>query len=154
MTSGDPEKPAQPFSGVEYPSLEDSRQRSDPHAPLDYPADAAFPPPIYPPPPPGYPAGPGYFPVYDPYLPTRPLGTNGKAIASLVSSVAGLTCCGVTSIAGVILGVIAMSETRRTGQDGHGLALAGTVIGGLALAGWVIYILFYVALMASGWQWI
>ncbi|MDT5016204.1 MAG: hypothetical protein QOD39_2364 [Mycobacterium sp.] len=149
MTSSEPEHPA---GGFEYPPLENAPSQPDPYAPVDYPTDSDLPAPIYPPPPPGYPAAPAYYPGYDPYWPPRPPGTNGKAVASLVTSVIGLSCCGVTSIFGVILGVIAMRETRSTGQEGHGLALAGTIIGGLAIAGWVVYILFYVVLVASGWS--
>jgi Domain of unknown function (DUF4190) len=151
MTGSDPEKPAQRFGG-EYPSLENSRQ-PDPYAPVDYPADTGFPPPIHPPPPPGYPgAAPGYYPVYDPYQQVRMPGTNGKAIASLVTSIAGVACCGPLVIVGFILGVIAMRETKRTGQEGYGVALAGTIIGGLALAAGLILMLVYVALIASGWS--
>jgi|RhiMethySRZTD1v2_1073278.scaffolds.fasta_scaffold403029_2 hypothetical protein len=146
MTTGGPEQP-----------YEDT--------PLDYPADAAgLPPPIYPPPfpgaygyQPGYPGYAGYpayaAPGYDPYRPTKPPGTNGKAIAALVTSLAGLMCCGLPSIAGLIIGVIAMRETRRTGQDGYPIALIGTIIGGLVVAGWVVYLLLSVGLYASGWQW-
>ena len=65
MTSSDPD---QPFRGTEYPSLEDSaRQRQpEPNAPVDYPADAGLPPPVYPAPypgAPGYPPAPGYYPA-------------------------------------------------------------------------------------------
>jgi len=150
MTGSNPEQPSQPFGGVEYPSLESSPPTPDPYAAVNYPPDAGLPPPIYPPP--GYAGSPAYYPTYDPYRPMKPPGTNGKAIASLVASAIGITCCGLTSIVGVILGFIAMRETRSTGQDGHGLALAGTIIGGLATAGWVVYILLYVALIASGWS--
>ena len=151
MTGSDPEKPAQRFGG-EYPSPENSRQ-PDPYAPVDYPADAGFPPPIYAPPPPGYPGGaPGLLPGYDPYRPVRTPGTNGKAIASLVTSIGGVACCGPLVIVGFILGVIAMRETKRTGQEGYGVALAGTIIGGLALAAGLILMLVYVALIASGWS--
>lgn len=139
MTGSDPH-------GVEYPG------RPDPQAPVDYPADAGLPPPLYPPPAtvyPGYHAPPGY----DPYRPMRPPGTNGMAIAALVSSLLGLTCCGFTAVPGVILGVIAMRETKRTGQDGWGIALAGTIIGGIFIAGLLVYLLLYIGLMASGWQW-
>jgi Domain of unknown function (DUF4190) len=145
MTGGGPDDPA---GGFEYPSLENSRQ-PDPYAPMDYPADTGFPPPIHPPPPPGY---PGYYPMYDPYQPVRTPGTNGKAIASLVTSIAGVACCGPLVIVGFILGVIAVRETKRTGQQGYGLALAGTIIGGLALAVGVILMLVYVALVTSGWS--
>lgn len=164
MTGSDPQQPQS--HGAEYPPPEGASGQTDPHAPVDYPADAGLPPAAYPPLAPGYaapyppsypPPMPGYYPgtgyAYDPYWPARPLGTNGKAIGSLVSSVIGLTCCGLTSIVGVILGVIAMRETKRTGQEGWGIALAGTIIGGLALAALLVYLLLYVGLIASGWQW-
>jgi hypothetical protein len=47
-----------------------------------------------------------------------------------------------------------MRETKRTGQEGYGMALAGTIIGGLAVAGLVLYLLLMIGLWASGWQWI
>src|SRR6476620_1023164 len=121
--------------------------------PIDYPADAGLPPPVYPPPYPG--ATPGYpgYPSYDPYRPMKPPGTNGKAIAALVTSLLGLVCCGLPSIAGLVLGVIGMRETKRTGQDGYAIALTGAVIGGLAVAGWVVYLLLSISIYASGWQW-
>ena len=46
-----------------------------------------------------------------------------------------------------------MRECRRTGQDGYGLALAGTIIGGLITALFVLYFVFIIGLAASGWQW-
>ncbi|HEX2285704.1 MAG TPA: DUF4190 domain-containing protein, partial [Mycobacterium sp.] len=136
MTSNEPE---QPFRGVEYPSLEDSPKQANPNAPVDYPTDPGLPPPIYPTPPPAYPPGyppaPGYYPgvgydPYDPYRQMRPPGTNGMAIAALAVSVASVVLfCGITSFVGVILGVIAIRQTRTTGQEGFGFALAATVIG-------------------------
>jgi hypothetical protein len=117
--------------------------------PVDYPADAGLPPPVYPPP---YPGASGY-PGYDPYRPMKPPGTNGKAIAALVTSLVGLVCCGLPSIAGLVLGIIGMRETKRTGQDGYAIALVGTIIGGLAVAGWVVYLLLSISIYASGWQW-
>ena len=157
MISRDPE---QPFRGTEYPSLEDSaRQRQpEPDAPVNYPTDAGLPPPVYPPPytgAPGYPLAPGYYPGagYDPYRPTKPPGTNGKAIAALACSMAGMICC-LPSIVGFILGVIAMRETKRTGQDGYPLALIATILGGLVVAGVALYLLLSIGLYASGWQWI
>ena len=69
MTSSDPDQPFEPFRGTEYPSLENSAgQQPDPNAPVDYPADAGLPPPVYPTPThrrglstgaPGYPPGTG-----------------------------------------------------------------------------------------------
>lgn len=58
--------------------------------------------------------------------------------------------CGLPSVVGLILGVIAMRETKRTGQDGYGLALAGAVIGGLVTAGLVLLALLWIGFIASG----
>ena len=48
---------------------------------------------------------------------------NGMAIASLVLSVVGL------SLIGVILGHIALSQIKRTGEQGYVLALIGVILG-------------------------
>ncbi len=45
-----------------------------------------------------------------------------------------------------------MRETRRTGQDGYGLALAGAIIGGLVVALWTLYLLVVVVIATSGFQ--
>jgi hypothetical protein len=156
MTGSDQDRPAEPFRGMEYPSLEDSgAQQPYSGAPVDYPTGAGLPPPVYPPPysAPGYPPAPGYPGAYDPYRQTKPPGTNGQAIAALVCSIAGFMCC-VSSIAGLILGVMAMRETKRTGQEGYGLALAGAILGGVGVAFVAITTLLYIGLIASGWQWI
>ncbi|MGW0159017.1 DUF4190 domain-containing protein [Mycobacterium sp. NPDC003323] len=111
--------------------------------PLEYPDDAALPPPVHHPPYPGYPAYPGY-------PPPRPVGTNGMAIGALVSALAGLVFCGLPSVAGLILGVIAMRQTKRSGQDGYGLALAGTIIGGVVTAFMVLGLLLWIGVFATG----
>jgi hypothetical protein len=151
--------PEQPFGGAEYPPLEHSAQQPDPYAPVDYPAAyPPLPPPVYPQPV-GYPAAyqthPAYqaYQPYDPYRSVKPPGTNNKAIAALVTALAGLMFCGLPSIAGLILGIIAMRECRRTGQDGYGLALAGTIVGGLVVALFLLYILFLIGVAVSGFQW-
>ena len=158
MTTGDPGRPSQPFGGTEYPSLEDSAPQPDPNPPVDYPTDAGLPPPVYPPRYPGaagYPGYPLYYPGgYDPYRPTKPPGTNGKAIAALAVSAASLVLfCGIPSFIGVIFGVIAMRETKRTGQDGFGMALAGTIIGAIPIVLWLLYLFVFIGIYASGWQW-
>jgi hypothetical protein len=144
--------PEQPYRGGEFAPLEHSAQ-PDPYAPVDYPTGySPLPPPVYPQ---GsaYPVGyPGY-PPYDPYRAGKPPGTNGKALAALVTALAGLVFCGLPSIAGLILGIIAMRECRRTGQDGYGLALAGTIIGGLVVAMFTLYFIFMIGIAASGFQW-
>jgi hypothetical protein len=155
MTTSDPERPSQPFGANEYPSLEDSQMRPGQGPPVDYPIDAGLPPPVYPMPYPGYPDYPGalvYYPgAYDPYRPMKPPGTNGMAIAALAVSLGSLVLfCGTPSIVAVILGVIAMSQTRRTGQEGFGLALAGTIIGAVPTVFWLLFLLLFIG---GGWQW-
>ena len=155
MTTSDPERPSQPFGDNEYPSLEDSQMRPGQGPPVDYPIDAGLPPPVYPMPYPGYPDYPGalvYYPgAYDPYRAMKPPGTNGMAIAALAVSLGSLVLfCGTPSIVAVILGVIAMSQTRRTGQEGFGLALAGTIIGAVPTVFWLLFLLLFIG---GGWQW-
>ena len=72
---------------------------------------------------------------------------------SSVTSLVGLFCCGLPSILGLILGIVGMRETKRTGQDGYAIAVVGTIIGGLAVAGWVVYLLLSIGIYATGWQW-
>ena len=64
-----------------------------------------------------------------------------------------LVFCGFTSIIAVIIGVIAMRDTKRSGQDGYGIALAGTIIGAIPILLWVLYWLLFVVIFASGFQW-
>jgi Domain of unknown function (DUF4190) len=140
MTS-DPNDPNRAF---EYPSLEQSGPGVDPSAPIDYPPTnpSGYPQPPGYPPPTGYP-GPA-FPApyqpygtapYDPYVDSHPQGTNGQAIGALVAGIVGLPLCfcGIPSIIAIVLGILAMNETKRTGQDGHGMALAGVIIGVIGL---------------------
>lgn len=134
----------------------------NPQPPIDYPGypeyPSSYPPPPppsyqgYPPPPPypgypvppyqgyppPYPGGPGLPSPYDPYQPQP--GTNGMAIASLACSLGGLFC-GVLSIVGVVLGFLAMQQTKRTGQNGYGMALAGVITGAAMLLIWVISVI-------------
>lgn len=37
--------------------------------------------------------------------------------------------CGVGSIIGIVLGVVAINQIKKTRQGGHGLAVAGIVVG-------------------------
>jgi hypothetical protein len=144
--------PEQPYRGGDYPPIEHSPPQSDPYSPVDYPTGyPQFPPPVYPQGG-GYPSGyPGY--LHDPYRQVRPPGTNGKAIAALVTALVGLMFCGLPSIGGLILGIIAIRECKRTGQDGYGIALAGAIIGGLVGLLWVLYLIVIVGIAASGFQW-
>jgi preprotein translocase subunit SecG len=101
------------------------------------------PPPGYGPPPhhgaPGYgpPPGYGYPPPGYPPVWRRP--TNTMAILSLVLAF-------VFAPAGLVLGIIARKQIRRTGEDGAGLALAGIIVGSIATA---LFVLLFVAMIVA-----
>jgi uncharacterized membrane protein len=83
-----------------------------------------------PPPPPQYPMPPGM----QPYGPVP--GNNGKAIAALVCGIVGLLCCSPLGIVGLVLGYSAKGEIDRSNgtQRGRGMAVAGIVLGWIAIA--------------------
>jgi hypothetical protein len=111
--------------------------------------------------PPPYGTPPAYWGPPTPYpggLPPVPYGpppprTNPYAIASLVCSLAGLVT-GISVIAGIVLGHIALNQIKQTGEEGRTLAIAGLAVGyGLLALGilFVIGIIFFMAL-AGGWM--
>jgi hypothetical protein len=129
-------------------------------APGSYPAsapsyDAA--PPAYSPAPPAYGAAPAYgsapaygtAPVYG--APSGGYGavkTNTLAIVSLVSSLVGLLIIPLLgSIAGVVTGHMSLGQIKRTGEQGRGLALAGTIMGYVGLAFVLLGIILLLALV-------
>jgi peptidyl-prolyl cis-trans isomerase B (cyclophilin B) len=91
-----------------------------------------------PPVPPPY----GYQPYYDPYGYQRPRPTNGMAIASLI-------CAFLFAPLGIVFGHISLSQIKRTGEDGHGLAIAGLVISYLVTIGSIIAVVLFVWLMSA-----
>lgn len=85
-----------------------------------------------PPPTSGYPPLPppdGYPPPHYGYPPQRP--TNGLAIASLITAF-------LFAPLGVILGHVSLSQIKRTGEEGRGLAVAGLVIGYVITIGTIL----------------
>ena len=65
----------------------------------------------------GYPYPPYAYPP-----PPKPPPTNAMAIASLV-------CAFLFAPLGIVFGHLSLSQIRRSGEDGRGLAIAGLVIG-------------------------
>lgn len=129
-------------------------------APTPPPPPAAYPPPApqYAPPPaaPTTPpaAPPQYYapPGYTPY-PAGPK-TNVLAIVSLVSSLVGMFLLPlIGSVAGVITGHISLRQLKTSGEGGHGIALAGTIIGwvgvGLIVLVGVPLLIFFVTVVLS-----
>jgi hypothetical protein len=50
-----------------------------------------------------------------------------------VCSLFGWICVFIGALAGVILGFVALSQIKRTGQRGRGMAIAGIIIGSILL---------------------
>ena len=71
-----------------------------------------------------------------------PQKTNGIAIAALISSF-------FVSVLGIILGFVALSQIKKTGENGRGLALAGIIIGFVAVGITVLIIILQVAAIAA-----
>ncbi|MBU1586422.1 MAG: DUF4190 domain-containing protein [Actinobacteria bacterium] len=74
-------------------------------------------------------------PAYAPAGPARPW--NVLAIVSLAIAIVGFSWI---SLGAVITGHIALSQIKKTGEQGHGLALAGTIIGYVGIAVTLIWI--------------
>jgi uncharacterized protein DUF4190 len=145
-------------------STEGTTTVTDPNLPEQQPGGAVPPPPPPPPSAPGYgapqaqpPAAPAYgqqAPAYGQQPPAygqpapaygqpavaygQPAKkTNVLAIVSLIASIAGFVIAwGIGSIVGIICGHISLSQIKKTGEEGRGLAVAGLIVGyiGLALA--------------------
>jgi hypothetical protein len=140
----------QPPSGAVPPPAGDAP--TPPPAGYDAPPAGSYPPPaapVYGAPgyaAPQYPA-PAYgqpAPAYGyAYAPPRP--TNVLAIVSLIASVAGLSLIPfIGSIAGVITGHMALKNLKTSGENGRGIALAGTIVGWVGTGIWVLFIVFWV----------
>ena len=92
--------------------------------------------PIAPEPTPQYSAGPSYAPA-----PAGPR-TNTLAIVALILGI-------LVPIGGIITGHIALSQIKKTGEAGHGMALAGTILGYVFTAFYIIFIIIYVLVIAA-----
>lgn len=68
--------------------------------------------------------------------------TNLLAILSLVGAF-------VFSLAGLILGIIALKQIKQTGEQGRGLALAGIIISSVAIVLSIIYVIVIVAALGT-----
>lgn len=84
------------------------------------------------------------------YPPPMPPKSQQSAILALVLSCVGFVSCGVTAIVGVVFGHIAMGKIKRGEEEGHGLAMAGLVVGYLVIAGWLAYFAIIVIAIIAG----
>jgi Domain of unknown function (DUF4190) len=90
-----------------------------------------------------YPGGYPYAPAYNPQS-----GSNGMSIAALVCGICGFIY-GIPAVLGIIFGCISLSQIKRTGQQGRGMAIAGIVLGILWLVLGIIVVVAIVAFVHS-----
>ena len=115
------------------------------------PDSGAFPPPPggYGPPPPGGYAPPpgnwggpgGYGPPPPGYGPQQ---SKGLAVAALVLGIVGVATFffflgGLIGIVALVLGIVAIRQTRKGQAGGQGMAIAGAVLGGAAIVITTVY---------------
>jgi hypothetical protein len=97
------------------------------------------------PPQPGSPQ-PGALPSYGGYPPhyvvRRPM--NNMALAALIVGLVSLFSCPLIGAVAVYLGNRARAEIRSSGEEGDGLALAGLIVGWVAVGLSVLMVLFFV----------
>ncbi len=66
-------------------------------------------------------------------------------------AIAALVCAFLCTPLAVIFGHVALSQIKKTNEDGKGLAIAGLVIGYIGLAFVVFWILIVAAAAGSGY---
>jgi hypothetical protein len=99
------------------------------------------------PPPSAYGTPPGYGqPTGYGYGYTMPVAksTNGMATAALILGCAQFFLWILSGIPAIICGHIALSQIKRTGQEGRGMAIAGLVLGYIGLVLFLAFILLIV----------
>ncbi|HZU46912.1 MAG TPA: DUF4190 domain-containing protein [Mycobacterium sp.] len=122
--------------------------RPEPRSP--WPDAGQHTPPPYPYPPSPYPGG--YPPSYPPYAPVPGGPRNGLGTASLVLAVIALLCVWsvfgavILGVVAAVLGIFAHRRVRRGEANNGGVAIAGIVLGGIAIVVGLIFIAIWTAL--------
>lgn len=87
-----------------------------------------------------------------------PVPTNTLAIISIIASIVGFFTgfftFAVPSIVGVIMGHISLSQIKRTGENGRGMAITGLIVGYVVIGAWMLFLLIVmmsIFLSASGY---
>ncbi len=109
---------------------------------------------VPPPPAPDYPnqpaaaaANPYGTPQANPYASSNPYAAAPQQRTNVLAIIA-LIAAFVVPLAGIICGHIALSQIKRTGENGRGLALAGTVLGYIFTVLGLLFIIAYFAFFA------
>jgi uncharacterized membrane protein len=107
-----------------------------PAAPAAYPAAPS----AYPAAPPAYGAAPAAPAPYTSQGYANPAGEDKYNVLAIISLVSAF----FVSLAAVICGHIALSQIKKTGEKGRGLAIAGLVLGYLGIISGIIILVFLI----------
>ncbi len=84
-------------------------------------------------------------PAASPYsAPAAPASPKTNTL-SIVALILGF----LVPIGGIITGHIALGQIKKTGEAGHGMALAGTILGYVFSVGWIVFWIIYIIIIAS-----
>ena len=95
---------------------------------------------------PAYGAAPAAPQAYAPQGYGQPAAADKWNVLAIISLVSAF----FVSLAAVICGHIALSQIKKTGEKGRGLAIAGLVLGYLGLVAGLIFIIVMVAVIMAG----
>ena len=91
-----------------------------------------------------------------PLAPRRTQPSQGLALASMITGIAGLMLAGclgpLPGIAGLVMGLMALSQIKKTPEKvgGKPFATAGVIIGALTLLFYLVLLLWFLAALAFG----
>jgi hypothetical protein len=92
-----------------------------------------------------------------PYRPTNARPSQGLALASMITAIAGIVfgmwCFGpLPGIAAVIMGLIALSQIKKTPEkvSGKPFAVAGVIIGGITITFYLVLFLWFLLALIFG----
>jgi len=73
----------------------------------------------------------------EPYVTENKPAGKGNGIASLVCGIISCLCCSFLCIPAIICGIISIVQTKNAGSKVSGLAIAGLILGVIAIAIWI-----------------
>lgn len=80
----------------------------------------------------------------NPYASSGPVAQKTNVLA-IISLIAGF----IVPLLGVILGFVALSQIKKTGENGHGLAIGGIVVGFIVMILSIVVVVLPLILTAS-----
>ncbi|MCA5924050.1 MULTISPECIES: DUF4190 domain-containing protein [Curtobacterium] len=85
----------------------------------------------------------------NPYAAGQPYGAQQASDRFNVMAIVGFILAFVVNIAGLVVSIIALSQIKKTGERGRGLALAGVIISALSIVFGIIWVIFLIAVVAN-----